>query len=212
MPDRYRLKCGVININANKTAKYDFKFQHPDFSSIINGLDVIGITETHAASEQDVQKQGYHHFAIVHKKASLARSHSGGIAFLVENSLAPFTSMCEWSNPCCLAIKIKASVFHLPTDLYVLTIYLPPEHSSYLKSTNTDPFLLLDQAFNKIPPSSNTILMGDFNAYTSNQSRALPHIHPDVLPQFDAESQSANPSQRNSLDHRAVDNYGRLLL
>ena len=202
MPDRYCLKCGVININANKTANYDSKVQHPDFTSIANGLDVIGITETHAASEQDVQKQGYHHFAIVHKKASLARSHSGGIAVLVENSLAPFTSMCDWSKPCCLAIKIKASVLHLPTDLYVLTVYLPPEHSSYLKSTNTDPFLLLTQAFNKVPPNSHTIIMGDFNAHTNNQSGALPHIHPDVLPHFDAEPPHRSPYITRGNIHR----------
>ena len=80
-----------------------------DFSSLTKGLNVIGITETHAASEQDVQRQGYHHFAVVRRKATLARSHSDGIAVLVENFLAPFASMCDWSNPCCLAIKIKAS-------------------------------------------------------------------------------------------------------
>ena len=68
MPDRYRLKCGVININANKTAYYDSKVQHHDFSSFSKGLDVIGIMETHAASKQDVQKQGYHHCAVVRKR------------------------------------------------------------------------------------------------------------------------------------------------
>ena len=68
MPDRYRLKCGVININANEIAYYDSKVQHPDFSSFSKGLDVIVIMETHAASKQDVQKQGYHHCAVVRKR------------------------------------------------------------------------------------------------------------------------------------------------
>ena len=75
MTDRPRLTCGVININANKSAHYESKIQHPDFTSITQGVDIIGITETHAASEQDVQKAGYQHYATVRKKASLARSH-----------------------------------------------------------------------------------------------------------------------------------------
>ena len=43
--------------------------------------------------------------------------------------------------------------------------------------------------------------MGDFNAHTGNQSEALPHIHPDILSQFDAEPQRANPPQGISRDH-----------
>ena len=130
----------------------------------------------------------------------------------MENSLAPYTSMCDWSNPCCLAIKIKASTLHLPQDLYILTVYLPPEHSSYLKSTNTDPFLLLANAFSKIPQEAHVLIMGDFNAHTNNQSGALPNIHPDVLSQFDTERQQVDPPKRISRDHPMVDNYGRLLL
>ena len=120
--------------------------------------------------------------------------------------------MCDWSNPCFLAIKVKASAIHLPTDFYILTIYLPPEYSSYLKSTNTDPFLLLGQAFTKIPPNAPTILMGDLNAHTNHQSGSLPNVHPDILPQFSVDSQSVDPPHRQSLDHHTVDNYGRLLL
>ena len=120
--------------------------------------------------------------------------------------------MCDWSNPCCLAIKIKAATLSLHQDLYVLMVYLPQEHSSYLKSTNTDPFLLLAIAFSKIPHEAPVVIMGDFNAHTNNESGALPSIHPDVLSQFDTECHRTDPSRRISRDHRQVDNYGRLLL
>ena len=196
--DCSRLTYGVININANKSANYDSKIQHPDFTAMARGLDIIGITETHAASEQDVQKERYHHYAIVRKKASLARSHSGGIAVLVSHSLAPSTTMCDWSTPCCLAIKINAKAVSLHQDLYVLTVYLPPEHSSYLKSTNTDPFLMLANTFNKLPRDAPVVVMGDFNAHTNNQSGALPNIHPDVLAQFDTECHRTDPPRRIS--------------
>ena len=153
------------------------------------------------------------YYAIVRKKAFLAHSHSGGIAVLVENSLAPFTSMCDWSNPCCLAIKIKAST--LPTDLYVLTVYLPPEHSSYLKSTNTDPFLLQANAFNKIPQDAHTIIMGistpiPATNWEPSLTSTPTSCHNSM--QNPNEPTPPPPPQRISRDHCVVDNYGRLLL
>ena len=146
------------------------------------GLDVIGLSETHAATEQEVQKHGYCHFSIVRKKATLARSHSGGITVLVSNHLAPSTTMCDWSSPCCLAIKISGPAIGQVSDLYILTVYLPPEHSSYLKSTRTDPFAVLNEACSHIPPNAHTLLMGDFNAHTASATGATPYVRPDLLP------------------------------
>ena len=134
MSYRYQLRMGAININSNRSACYDSKVQHADFTDLTRDLDVIGITETHSSMESDVQKQGYKHFAVVRKKATLARAHSGGIAVLVRNSLAPHTSMCEWSNPFCLTICVNGAALDLAHDLYIVTVYVPPENSSYLKS------------------------------------------------------------------------------
>ena len=72
MPPQYRLQIGAININSNRTASYDSKVQHLDFNYLTQGLDVIGLSETHAATEQEVQIHGYCHFSIVRKKATLA--------------------------------------------------------------------------------------------------------------------------------------------
>ena len=78
MSHRRQLHMGAININSNRSACYDSKVQHADFTDLTHDLDIIGITETHSSMESDVQKQGYKHFAIVRKKATLARAHSGG--------------------------------------------------------------------------------------------------------------------------------------
>ena len=120
--------------------------------------------------------------------------------------------MCDWSIPCCLAIKILGKVFNHSKDIYVLTVYLPPEHSTFLKSTNTDPFLLLTQAYNKVPPDAFTILMGDFNAHTNQPSGSLPHIHPEILPHLQCNTTTVDPPSRISMDHREVDSYGHQLL
>ena len=95
--------------------------QHSDFTDLTHDLDVIGITETHSAMESDVQKQGYKQYAIVRKKATLASAHSGGIAVLVKQSLAPHTSMCDWSNPSWLTIRVHGNSLGLSQDLYIIT-------------------------------------------------------------------------------------------
>ena len=121
-----------MNINSKRSSCYDSKVQHADFTDLTHDLDVIRITETHSSMESDVQKQGYKHYAIVWKKATLARAHSGGIAVLIRNSLAPDTSMCEWSNPCWVTLQINGSALGLSQDLYIVTVYIPPENCSYL--------------------------------------------------------------------------------
>ena len=111
--------------------------------------------------------------------------------------------MCDWSNPSCLTIK---------KDIYIITVYLPPEHSSYLKSTNTDPFLLLSQTYSKIPKDAHIILMGDFNAHTGQSNGTSPLIHTKVIPHPQTNSEDIEPSKRKSLDHSKVDTYSHQLL
>ena len=203
---------GAVNINSNRGACYDSKVQHANFTDLTHDLDVIGITETHSSLESDVQKQGYKHFAIVRKKATLARAHSGGIAVLVRNSLAPHTSMCEWSKPCCLTLRVNGSALHLSQDLYIVTVYIPPENNSYLKSTGINLFDLLLQTQHHIPPLSHVIWMGDFNAHLDQENSSSPHVPTELLPTLNFDLPSADPPARTSLDTRKVDSYGRKLL
>ena len=200
MSHRHHLHIRAININSNHTSCYDSKVQHSDFTDLTHDLDVIGITKTHLAMESDVQKQGYKHYAIVRKKATLARAHSGGIAVLVKQSLAPHTSMCKWSNPSCLTIRINGASLGLTQDLYLIMVYIPPENSSYLKSTGNNPFDLLLQAHNRIPPMAHVIWMGDFNAHLDQENSSSPHVTPDLLPALHFDLASADPPARVSLD------------
>ena len=140
------LKLGMYNTNSNRTSCYESKVQHPDFHNVTKDLDIIGVTETHSSSESEIQKPGYHHFAVVRKKAALARSHSGGIAVLVRNHLATHATMCDWSNPSCLALRISGSILNYERDLYVLTVYIPP-----LRPTPSNPLICLRPATVRSP-------------------------------------------------------------
>ena len=205
------LKIGMYNINSNRTSCYESKVQHSDFHNVTKDLDIIGVTETHSSSESEIQKPGYRHFAVVRKKAALARSHSGGIAVLVRNHLATYATMCDWSNPSCLALRISGSILNYERDLYVLTVYIPPEGSSYLKANAIQPFDLLKASYSKFPIDAHVVLLGDFNAHTNSCSGDSIDIHPSVLPDIDLAS-SYNQPTRLSLDKRPVDSYGRQLL
>ena len=56
-----------------------------------------------------------------------------------------------------------------------MTVYIPPEGSSYLKANAIQPFDLLKASYDKIPPEAHTVLMGDFNAHINSQSGESPH-------------------------------------
>ena len=148
---------------------------------------------------------------VVRKKAALARSHSGGIAVLICNHLATHATMCDWSNPGCLAIRIQGSILNYEKDLYVLMVYIPPKGSSYLKANAIQPFDLLRSSYAKIPTDAHVVLLGDFNAHTNSQSGDSTEIHPSVLPDMNLTSCYNQPA-RLSLDKRPVDSYGRQLL
>ena len=119
--------------------------------------------------------------------------------------------MCDWSNPSCLTIRIKGSVLNYENDLYVMTIYIPPEGSSYLKANAIQPFDLLKASYDKIPPEAHTVLMGDFNAHTNSQDRGQPPYSPLHIIR-DRSRISHNQPARLSLDKRPVDSYGCQLL
>ena len=120
--------------------------------------------------------------------------------------------MCEWSNPCCLTIRVNGAALDLAHDLYIVTVYVPPENSSYLKSTGTDPFDLLHLTQQRIPPLAHVVWMGDFNAHLDQANSSSPHVSSDLLPALNCDLPSADPPARKSLDTRKVDSYGRKLL
>ena len=120
--------------------------------------------------------------------------------------------MCEWSNPCCLTLRVNGSALDLSQDLYIVTVCIPPENSSYLKSTGINPFDLLLQTQHHIPPLSHVIWMGDFNAHLDQENRSSPHVPSKLFPALNFDLPSADPPARTSLDTHKVDSYGRKLL
>ena len=114
--------------------------------------------------------------------------------------------MSEWSNPSCLTIRINGTALGLSQDLYLITVYIPPENSSYLKSTGINPFDLLLQAHNRIPPMAHVIWMGDFNAHLDQENSSSPHVTSELLLALNFDLATADP------DHRKVDSYGKRLL
>ena len=53
--------------------------------------------------------------------------------------------------------------------------------------------------------------MGDFNAHTGSLSGNAPHIHADILSNFQYDPPPIHQPQRHSMDTRTPDNYGKKL-
>ena len=71
-------------------------------------------------------------------------------------------------------IKLKHDFFGLPIDIYIAVVYIVPENSTH---ATHDPFGLLQNDVACIPPGSQILFCGDYNAHTSVESDFMVHIN-----------------------------------
>ena len=64
-------------------------------------------------------------------------------------------------------IKLKRDFFGHPRYIYIAVVYIVPENSTHARH---DPFGLLQNDIAYIPPGSQILLCGDYNAHTSIES------------------------------------------
>lgn len=72
------------NIGGINSDNYGNKFEDPDFLKLINGEDIIAITETHIGENYKLSIPGYVVKRKVRKKSKRAKKHSGGIALIIK--------------------------------------------------------------------------------------------------------------------------------
>ena len=90
----------------------------------------------------------------------------GGIGWFIREDLRKWIKiMFEMSNENFLWCKLDKHFFNFEEDLYVCSIYIPPEYSSREKRLQKDHFKVLLETINNIR-SENIILIRDFNART----------------------------------------------
>ena len=167
-----KLKLGMLNCHGIKN-----KFETPEFQKLVSSEDIFGVCETwlNDNSEQ-ITVPGFNFYPL-NRKNEMSR---GGLGVFIKHNIKEYVKvMYEKSNENILLCKIKKQFLGYDQDLYIGITYIPPEYSTREKRLNIDRFELLTQVTSRLP-SEKIILIGDFNARTSNsEDRLLKDKHDD---------------------------------
>ena len=121
------------------------KLADEDFLSTIETFDCVSLVETWS-SETDVNIEGFYSFSKGRQASNNARRNSGGITVLVKSELRKGVKFLDKeSSEEFVWWKLEKDFFHMKRDLYVCTVYIPPQNSPRERRLNCDHFQLLQE-------------------------------------------------------------------
>ena len=203
--------CGIIS-----------KLNCPEFISLIQNYDIIGVQETKTDDYDTVTIPGYKVF--LKNRSCTSKNRSGGIALLIKDHLVPFLKVYE-HNSSDLVLPFSLSKVlsrnNINEDLHCGVVYIPPYGSRY---SSEDPFLEVQETvFNCFQNSNNIILFGDFNSRSSDledivqldrcisEQNGLEDLYNENLNILNHFHLNDMPLVRKTAD-RNINMYGRYLL
>ncbi|MCW4346970.1 MAG: reverse transcriptase domain-containing protein [Candidatus Thiodiazotropha endolucinida] len=156
--------CGLIS-----------KLNCPEFISLVNNYDIIGLQETKLDDIDTIEIPGY--TAFFNNRSCSSRNRSGGIALLIKDAIVPYIKVHANISELILSFTIQHAVHrdaNTNEDLICGVVYIPPYGSKYAAE---DPFLEIQEVLLKHSGTVNNILLfGDFNSRTGT----LPdYVHMD---------------------------------
>ncbi len=137
-----------------------------------------------------------------------AGRYSGGITVLVKSHLRGGVKIAHCAEGF-LWIKLCKTFFHLPKDLYMCGVYIPPYNSSKEILAKTDYFHEFLRMTNEFLGLGNVLIAGDMNSRIGCDSDDLPNssiaILEDIIPSFC----NTPPVPKRSSCDRTMNQYGR---
>ena len=156
----------------------------------------------------NINIDGFHSFSKCRKTVSQnSRRSSGGITILIKSTLKKGIKFLDKeSSEEFVWYKLNKTFFNLKHDIFICTVYIPPQNSSRESRLNTDHFENLQNNIYKFASKGNIILCGDFNA-------RIGIVEDFVDNKFLEDDKYITPSldQRYSKDHH-VNAYGKSLI
>ena len=140
------------------------KLIYPEFKAYVNEFDVIACSETKLDDLDEIILENHQCITKNRKQKTLRKS--GGIAFLIKNNFFKYFTFLESECEYVQWFKLSKIVCNTTEDILIGAVYVPPENSPYSRDCILEQFYFeLDE---HIRTFKNVILMGDFNARTSN--------------------------------------------
>ena len=154
-----KLKIGSFNCQGIQNKVEDLVFQ-----SELKQHDILAVNETWLSNEKNININGYKFFPVCRKKE--LGNIRGGIGWFIREDLRKWIKILyNMSTENFLWCKLDKTFFNFTEDLYICSVYIPPENSSREKRLKKDHFKTLTENISNIK-SENIILVGDFNART----------------------------------------------
>ena len=201
------------------------KLKFPDIYDFVNNADVTGLVETKLKTtdvninDKGVDVNTFPGFHCFHKfRCTKSSKPSGGICFVVKDDIKDFFQLLNCNNPDMSFGKIT-----IPNcePLVLSLVYISPENSPY---SSRQTFIDIENEIcNTIIREPNILILGDFNAYTSNKCDLNIILDKDSFlftnsNFFEPESNTGilnemnMPIQRKSQCKHKINNYGNCLL
>ena len=154
------LKIGSVNCQGIKNKIDDLVFQNE-----IKQHDIFAVNETWLSKEKTINIiNGYKFFPLCRGKE--LGNIRGGIGWFIREDLRNYIKILySISTENFLWCKLDRTFFNFAEDLYICSVYIPPEDSSREKRLKKDHYKTLIENISNIK-SDTIILIGDFNART----------------------------------------------
>ena len=153
-------KLKILTLNVCGLAS---KLLSPEFLSLIQQYDIIGLQETKTDdTDSYLEIPGYTIF--FHNRACISRYRSGGIALLVKDNTLPYVKIDHTkSSKLVLFFTISKALYKFENhdeDLECGIVYIPPQGTKYLSD---DPYLeMQEEIFRYCLDSKKCIIVGWF--------------------------------------------------
>ena len=205
------LKIIHWNIEGNASQEFGHKVSHPQFQSIVQGYDIIALTETHASPDMHIDIPGFVSYQINRPKHAKARKHSGGIAVLVKQYIRSAITFLQSESKDIVWVKIAADKLGLSNNLYLGVVYISPKNSCYNSCMKETVYDTLEKEVSEYQKCGKVMLVGDFNSRTADKPDYICNDDDVFTPINDVYSADTPMRPRINTDQKLCD-YGNQLL
>jgi exonuclease III len=161
-----RLSCW--NVQGLQNTMYDDYFRNYIYNN-----DIIFLTETWLSDNIDVYSEDFYNYHNLRPMHARARRPSGGISILIRHKFRGCNDtksvQIVQEHNCFIWLKLDKEKLNLSRNIYICAVYIPPAESTFLNHQDFNPFQLLEQDIMKFERDGEVLLLGDFNARTSDR-------------------------------------------
>lgn len=208
------LKIGNQNIQGGA---YN-KLSHPDLVKIVHNHDIFCIQEACLENDSEGSEtpeiSGYKCYKNLRNKGKKKRVFGGNLIYYRAEYENKYIKKLGSKYQDFLWIWVDGKYFHLPTDLYICSVYIPHENSIIHTERTNDPFKILAEETAVYEKQGMIYYAGDFNSRTGEIMEEWELNDPILkLPSGDNidNKDNYNISDRINTD-RTVNNFGKKLI